>query len=319
MIYSNGTVIKSQNDKEYDSLYKLSMESYLLSLKNYNDSLVEIVECDTRSIGCTALNETFNIKEFFSNIGKAIKTFFSKIIEVCKAVKLMIENKFYTSDQLIVKHIDEFKTKVEKYGKTISYDILIPNPSKDVFGTNGSKYSNSVVAQIDKVFIDFVNSNGSNNTILDKDIESSMNEIRGKICDKDSLTAADFKSELENSLLIKKSGTGLTQDIVTHIIKTMNQSPEALHNAWVKTSQNQMKDMLKTVDKISKVNENNVDEKSFAKMKAYINGSMNIINVIHTSYMNANVKIIQDARKLFLQVMRTIKTPTGDKTEESEA
>lgn len=318
MIYSNGEVVKSHIDRDYDSLYKTCMESYVFTLKNYNESLTEVVETEAKLFGHTSLNEAFNLKNFFAQLGQTIKTVFTKIIEVCQTIMITIKEKFYSSDQLIAAHIDKFKKRVEKYGKMISYDILMPNPSKNVFGSNGSEYSNQIVTQVDKIFIDFVNSKGVDNSILDKDIEAVMNELRGKICDKDSLTSAELKSELEKTLLVRKSGTGISQDIVNHVIKTMNLSPEALKSSWTKTSQSQMKEMLKTINRMSKVNENKVDENSFMKMKAYINGSLHIINTINIAYVNANIKLIREARKLFLYIMQTVKMPDNKDNESTE-
>lgn len=314
MIYSNGQVVKSPEDIDFDSLYKFCMESCLFSMKNYNQSLEEIMEMDIKSLN-SSLNEAFSIKNIVTVIINGIKAVFAKIIEIYNSIELAFTSAFYASDQLLIKThghdknglartgVEVFREKAEKYGRNMRYKIAMPNPDKHVFGSNGSEFSNKVLASVTKVIKDYVSASDPSSVWKDRDVEDMMNKLRGEIIGKGSLTQKEFKEELDKSLIIENSGVGITTDIVNHVIKTMHLSTKAIKNSWSKSAQQQMKALINEVNNLYKINQS--DESSLANIKAYVNGALHIINVINMSYVTANIKFIRDARKLFLHVSKT--------------
>ena len=303
MIYSNGNVIKSKFDQDYDALCKLSMESYLYTLKNYNRSLEGIIEAGIQP--SQSLCEAVNIKEAISNMAQAIKNVFHKIIEVIRSAYITINSALYASDQLITCNADIFKDKVDNFGKYIKYKILIPN--RDILSENGSDYTDIVIDEVQDVVDKFISSDGINNILENVDIENTMNSLRGKLLNTNPITQAEFKKQLSESMFVEKEGTGISNDLYNDIIQVMSASPEIIQRSWNKSAEKQMRELLNSVNKLNRKNKDKDDnfKKSIAQMNAYINGSLHIITAIHHIYIIANIKLIKSYRKIFLKVIRS--------------
>lgn len=301
MIYSNDQIVRSKYDSDIDSLYKLSLESYLFSLKNYHESVENMVREKIDSIGNTSLNESVNIKEKLIHIGTVIKNIFKKIFEIIQSFTTTITSAFYASDQLVNKNFATFKEKVDNYGKTIKYKILVLSDMNKVLGKNGSEYSDKVIDKISGI-IDDIPTKG----LQIDDIEEDLSKLRGDLLGKGPLTEKAFKEEITGNLFIERSGVGLPADLVDDIVTVMSLSPDLIKNSWDRSAQKQMKKLLDKVKTLEKNNKDNSEMTSaINKCRVYINGGLHIVNSIYNIYIKANMKAISQYRKLFLKILRT--------------
>lgn len=303
MIYNNGVIVKEKISNSMDDLSIKLLELSLFTMKNYHDSLQESLEKEIH-IKQGLLQESFSFKTLFSNISKAIASFFNKVKEVFKTAGALISSIFATSDQLVSSNFILFKEKIDKYGSKIKYKIALPNPDIDILGSCGSTFSEVVYDNASEM-IEIVK--GSVNETGLPDIQAKMNEIRGSILgDNKSLSQKEFSEALDKMLFLEeKEYVGIDPSLSVEIVNILNSSPENISRSWDREFEKKMKDLKTTVKKLDKSEEISPVLASYAI--SYISGCLEIISCIHSSFIKANLKIVRSYRSLFLKVIKTLK------------
>ena len=216
---------------------------------------IGIHELNEAAYGRDVLWEAPDIKGFFKNIKDKVVAFFKKVWSVIQRWAGNLAAVFTSN-----------KKFVEKYGSVMKdgHDALKADKSrKDMKGYSFSgirkgddnivRKSDSATEDIKKLFgPDFLEGKGGTN-ISAEAVEEMVNEVRGKFCNKSSVSASDFHKELKEYLYGESEPADMLMDVeaVIDALKDKKDDRKKVTD-FMKESKTQMKKVLETLSKAEK-------------------------------------------------------------------